>query len=134
MRVSLLLCDWAEVVAGKLYAQGIGWSVARAGHPLNMAVALVIRIPYNETNIRHRLEIRLVTDDGRPVPDESDAIRGGYEFEVGRPPGMVHGDEQIVVLASTIQGIALPVGRYTWDVYRGDTKLPESITFTLVDA
>ena len=42
MDVTLLLCDFAEAVNGKLYVMGGGWNVLFApGQPVTMSVAAV---------------------------------------------------------------------------------------------
>ena len=44
--VTLLLCDFAEAVNGKLYVMGGGWNVLFApGQPVTMSVAAVVAVP-----------------------------------------------------------------------------------------
>src|SRR3712207_6134998 len=67
MKVTMLLCDAAEEVGGKLYILGGGWSfLHRPGVPTNMALAIKIAVPWNETNQSHTLRAHLLTDDGEP--------------------------------------------------------------------
>jgi hypothetical protein len=87
---TLLLCDHAEAVGGKLYINGGGWNVLlRPGVPVNISLAILIEVPWDEANTEHRLRTYLLTEDGQPVSaphGEPLEVDGG--FEVGRPPGV----------------------------------------------
>ncbi|PZS02837.1 MAG: hypothetical protein DLM56_10870 [Pseudonocardiales bacterium] len=114
MRAVILLCDWAEVIAGKLYAQGVGWARTRADTPgIGSAVATLLYVPYDQTNRRVAVTCRLVTADGQPFPEQQPA-QFGYEFEIGRPPGLQRGAEQIMPFAAKVNGIIYPPGDYEW--------------------
>ena len=99
MRTTLLLCDYAQEVGGKLYILGGGWSIYR-GSPVTMGLAVKIAVPWDEANIPHDFAARLVTEDGGdPVLPKAE---GGAEpmrlefqgrFETGRPPGLPPGSE-----------------------------------------
>lgn len=132
MKATLLLCDWAEVVAGKLYAQGIGWSLTQANNPQNAsAVAMLLYVPYDMTNRKTSVKCSLLTADGQPYPDETPASFG-FEFEIGRPPGLKPGTDQIVPFAAKLGGIAFLPGGYEWQLeVNGDPIASE--TFTAID-
>lgn len=93
----LILADSAEVVNNKLYLIGGGWdTVALQGpfpnqHPC--AVAASFRVPWNETNQQHNIEIEIAEQDGKQLV----SIAG--QIEVGRPPGIPLGFTQRVQLA-----------------------------------
>ena len=93
----LILADAAEVVAGKLYLMGGGWTVLTVSNPFphrrNVGVAAAFRVPWNATNERHEFEIEFATEDGRVIGKAN----GG--FEVGRPPGIPQGMDQFVQMA-----------------------------------
>lgn len=112
MRASLILCDWAEVVAGKLYMQGGGWIATPAHKPMSQfAVASLVETPYDETNEIHDCRITLLTEDGVPYPlDQPMALSFG--FKAGRPPGLKPGMSQIVPHAAKIYGIPFAPGVY----------------------
>jgi hypothetical protein len=130
----LLVADWAESVSGKLYAQGIGWSGVRANVAVQLGVAIVVKVEYTETNVKHRLTARLVNGDGEPyLNEEEQPVRAQFDFEVGRPPGVVHGETQVITLAANFAGLKFAPGRYSWDLYNGDNKLPDAWTFTAID-
>ena len=79
------------------------------------------------------MELKLVDSDGHPYPDEENPVVMGFEFEVGRPPGMKAGEPQSVVLSSKLVGLSFAPGRYSWDLYYNGNKLPDSTTFTAMD-
>lgn len=119
MKATLLLCDAAQAVQGKLFILGGGWSIAGPG-PVTMGLAMKIEVPWDQANQVHDLRLTLVTGDGAPVllpeadggerPVEVDA-----KFEVGRPPGMRPGTPLDYVMALNIAAMPLPPGqRFEW--------------------
>src|SRR3974377_2306378 len=63
MKTTMLLCDYAQEVAGKLYVLGGGWSIYR-GTPVTMGLAVKIAVPWDGANMPHEFAARLVTEDG----------------------------------------------------------------------
>ena len=97
MKALLLLADAAEVANGKISALGAGWSVIGTPSP-PMALAVMIDVPWDQTNTKHKLEIELLDADGKPVSFQQGplgqplpALRVEAEFETGRPPGVPSG-------------------------------------------
>jgi len=62
----MLLADSAQVSEGKLFVLGGGWSRIGPG-PTPSAVAIIIEVPWDQTNVTHRWRLELVDSDGRPV-------------------------------------------------------------------
>jgi hypothetical protein len=92
----LVLADRAEAINGKLYMVGGGFD--RVGIPAipgtaDYDVALGFLVDYNETNERHEFQLRLEDEDSNEVMPPI-----GGAVEVGRPPGMVRGQEQRVMI------------------------------------
>ena len=58
MKVTMLLADVAQAVAGKLYVLGGGWSMMGSG-PTPSALAVKIDIPWDQANRPPILEDRL---------------------------------------------------------------------------
>jgi hypothetical protein len=128
MRVDAFLADTAEVINNKIYALGLGWNTIYArGFPVmhrRLALALTVNVPYTDTNSNHRLEVRLVTEDGQdhPIGMRPDAegkpsvlTAIGGEFTLGRPPTLVDGDEQIACFAFVIEGMRFEeAGKFEW--------------------
>ncbi len=105
MRVDAFLADSAEVVGNKIYALGAGWNTVfvrsfPAVHR-RLTVAAVVHVSFTDTNVSHRFELRLETEDGKP-----EAIQAlGGEFTLGRPPMLVDGDEQVACFAFAVDGM-----------------------------
>lgn len=115
----MILCDWAEAVNGKLYSQGGGWTHLLLGgnNPAaDMAVGLVVAVPWDETNKRHPLELRLMTDDGEQVMVGDQEVMGAGNIEVGRPAGIKPGSDLNAVVAFKFQGVPLEPGGYVWQL------------------
>ncbi len=128
MRVDAFLADSAEVVQGKIYALGAGWNTIfmprfPAAHR-RLAVAATVHVPFTDTNVKHHLQLTLVTEDGKDYPiglragedGKPQAIRAmGGDFTLGRPPQLVDGDEQVACLAFTIEGLRFAEpGMFNW--------------------
>ncbi len=102
---TFLLADHAEAVNGKLYVVGGAFNrIAADRFPAvhsHLSVGAVINVPWEATNQRHSLELRLIDADGVPViPEPIHAA-----FEAGRPPGLRAGDEQLVVMVFNFNGL-----------------------------
>lgn len=117
MSVTMLLCDAAQEVKGKLFILGGGWNVlTAAGTPVSMALAVKVGVPWLQTNDRHRITAQLVTQDGALVVLNDSPVRVEGEFEVGRPPGVPAGSSFNVPLAFSFQGLVLEQGEYRWEL------------------
>jgi hypothetical protein len=112
----MLLCDAAHQVGGKLYILGGGWTHAVTKGPLNMALGIVIAVPWERTNERLPIQAELLTDDGVPVNLGGLYVKADGQIEVGRPPGVKAGSEINAVLALPFTGIALAPGGYVWQL------------------
>lgn len=119
MQIDAFLCDSVVSAEGKLYVHGAGWNTIwaqsfPARHP-RVGIGIIIHVPYTATNQVHKLEVRVEDQDGNVIPigdappgtDSPDGkIRKlGGEFNVGRPPVLPPGDQQVVALAIQIDGL-----------------------------
>lgn len=105
----LILCDRAEVVAGKLYLMGGGWTRANAGEfPVDqaMGIAIGVSVPWDQTNRPHQLHLEMQDEDGHPQAKIDGA------FEVGRPPGTVQGQSQIFQFTANLRAQIQTAGRF----------------------
>ena len=113
MKIDILLtADSVQVANEKLYMLGGGWRyvhVRKFPTEHNMGVALGILVPWDQTNIRHDIEVVLVDEDGNQIL-ESPLIKG--QFETGRPPGMSPGSEQRVLMAVNFRAPLKNAGQY----------------------
>jgi hypothetical protein len=138
VHTTLLLCDHAQEVGGKLYVLGGGWSIYR-GSPVTMGLAVKISVPWDEANIPHSFTARLVTEDGRdPVLPKAE---GGAEampvnvegrFETGRPAGLPPGSDLDAPFAVNMTGLPLAPGRYEWQVLI-DGEPVDRVAFSVVE-
>jgi Family of unknown function (DUF6941) len=93
----LLLSDHSESVNGKIYALGAGWNQLRfpeLPQEFNFSIALGLDVPWDETNRQHTMTLHVEDPDGERLGDEF-----SLDFEAGRPPGSVAGQEQRIVLS-----------------------------------
>jgi hypothetical protein len=123
----IILCDYAQVHAGKLYVTGANVNLvmtpqAVPPHPINLWAGIIVTVPWNAHNEAHRLNVRLEDQDSHPVPfaqqlpgaQVPEDFDGSVvaQFNVGRAPIMQQGDESLVPLAVALN-IGLPkVGPY----------------------
>lgn len=93
----LLLSDHSESVNGKIYAMGAGWNQLRfpeLPHEFGFSIALGLDVPWDETNRKHTMTLHIEDPDGERLGDEF-----SLDFETGRPPGSVAGQDQRIVLS-----------------------------------
>lgn len=116
----MLVGDFARVVDGKLDVLGAGWAYA-GPDPVSMGIGVIIDVPWDQTNTRHELSLRLLGEDGEPAQlpapqgQPAGTIELQTEFEVGRPPGAAAGASMPFAMGLNIAGVPLPPGRrYEW--------------------
>jgi hypothetical protein len=136
MRATMLLCDAAQVVDGKLYILGGGWSLAGPG-PFPMALAIKMDLEWHESDRPHHWELSLSDEDGHevvlPTPEGDQPMRIGGELQVNRPPDLAPGATLDAVLAIGFTPMPLPGGRrYTWRLaVDGEVSEDRTISFTV---
>ncbi len=117
MEAILLLCDHAAVAEGKLYINGAGWTAVRANVPAPMGLAVLVRVGWNQSNVRHRVVLQLMTEDGRAALDpEGKPWRAEGSLEVGRPAGLKPGTPLDAPMALVFPAVPLLPGRYRWEL------------------
>jgi hypothetical protein len=93
----LILADAAQVVGSKLYLMGGGWDklTVNSQFPVDQrcALALSLRVAWNETNQKHNFEIEILSEDSDTEQPRS-LMKAGGQFEIGRPPGISPGQDQ----------------------------------------
>jgi hypothetical protein len=123
--VTLLLADSAQVADGKLYVLGGGLNeIGPGAQPL--AIAMLIEVPWDRTDIRHDWRFELLDEDGTPVLYDDQPIQVTGQFEVTRPDGLAPGTPLNVPMA--INFAALPVAPgtgYVWRLSVDDTGEPD---------
>ena len=63
---TLMLADSAQAVDNKLYVLGGGWSVTGPA-PTPSALAIAVKVPWDQLGRPHRMRIELLDSDGHPV-------------------------------------------------------------------
>jgi len=116
IRATMLLCDAAQSIGGKLYVLGGGWSLLRTAGPATMALAVKLSIPWSRSNESHQIEAVLVTAAGDDVQQEGQPVRATGAIEVGRPPGLRQGTPLDAVFVLTFQNLSLEPGGYVWEL------------------
>jgi len=125
----LLLTDYSEVLAGKVYAMGGGWNMLRfpslpTEH--HFGIAFGIDVPWSETNQPHTLRLEIQDPDGVRLGDEF-----VVEFETGRPPGAMHGQDQRIVLSLNAQVGFENAGPHAVVVHVGEDEVARSRFYVL---
>jgi hypothetical protein len=122
MEVTLLICDSAEALNGKLYIMGGGWNMLYAPQtPIRIALGVLIAVPWDETNQRREMRIELVTSDGEQVQVNGQEVAANAEFDIGRPPGVKPGSTLNAPFAINFDGLMLDEGGYEFVVRIGET-------------
>jgi hypothetical protein len=118
IEATMLLCDAAESIGGKLYILGGGWSQVGIplGAPMNMALAVKLSIPWDQTNRPINVRATLVTEDGQPVVLPVGPLTAEGEIELGSPPGWKPGTPLDAPLVMNFGGVSLGPGGYVWEL------------------
>jgi len=118
----MLLCDAAQAVGGKLYVLGAGWTHVQANVPVPMALAVRIRVPWDQSNEPFDVRLHLITAEGAEVDLGQGPVEARTRIEVGRPPGIRRGSPLVSVIALNAGALALPAGSYVWELEIDNTE------------
>ena len=117
----LLLSDHSESINGKVYAMGAGWNQLRfpeLPYEFNFFIALGLDVPWDETNQQHTMTLHIEDPDGERLGDEF-----SLDFETGRPPGSVAGQDQRIVLSLGAQTVFSGAGPHAVVVKVGGEEI-----------
>jgi hypothetical protein len=149
MDAKVMLCDFAEVSGGKLFITGAGISLLASGsptapYPVNISLAILVSIPWTETDSQHVMTIELISEatGGQERVMLSDQLPEGHApedmgtivfiFSAARLPTMMDGDESTMPVAVPLFGLPLPeLGPYFFSV-RIDGREMDRASFRLV--
>ena len=124
----LILADAAQIVGGKLYLLGGGWdriTVSKLPSLHHLALAMAVRVPWNETNQRRQFEVEVADEDGNRV------MKANGQLEVGRPPGVPPGQAQRAQTALQVNFEIKKLGTYVVNA-RLDGEEGRSFPFNIV--
>lgn len=122
MKVDMMVADYAQVHAGKLFVSGGAINLITPQSPgppfiTGFSIALTITIPWQATNQKHTLKVSIRDTDGALVPVSNELPPGApeedrgkflAEFNMGRSPIMLPGEESILPVAIPLMGLPLP--------------------------
>lgn len=117
MRATLLLCDNAEVLNGRLYVMGGGMTWIYANFPTPVAVAAMFDLNPSELGQSIQVTTRLYSFDGTPATG-TDASGNSFEYfitdTVTTPPADAgtHDHEVDFIWSGKWYGLTLAPGRY----------------------
>lgn len=133
LEATMLLCDWAEALQGKLYMMGGGWTQLSLNTPnVTITLAITISVPWDRTNMKLPILVRLLTEDGdEVVKPDGKPVRIEGQIEAGRPPGTKPGTTFVSPLTIRVGGFPLEPGGYSWRLSIGDEELAHA-PFTAV--
>jgi hypothetical protein len=112
-----IIADYADIAAGKLYLSGGGWdttSVATIPGQVRIAVAVGVRIGWEETNRPVPVRLAVVDDDAQEL------VRIEAAVNVGRPPNLLPGSAQLAQVAVNIAVNVTRAGGHAVIVRAGD--------------
>jgi hypothetical protein len=104
----MVLADAATVAEGKHYIHGAGWdTLGSVSFPFDqptIAVAILFRVPWNDANYPHIIELDVVDADGVSIlPTPPGPLRG--PITVGRPPQITPGNDLLVPLVFNLLAV-----------------------------
>lgn len=134
MKVTMMLADHVQVANGKLFVSGGGWTWIIAGAPFG--IALLVEVPWDRLNEKHKLRLELVDADGQPVggagPSGDQPVLIEGEFVGGRPPDHVPGTPLMMPVSFNVGGVPLePEQRYRWQLtINGESREEWTLAFS----
>jgi hypothetical protein len=111
-----ILADAVAAVGGKHYIHGGGWDTLTTNgfpsvHPM-MGAAVRLRVPWHDTNLPIQFALDVLDADGRSILPIPPGPPSGT-FNVGRPPELPMGDDQVFQLAFPLNNLRFDQpGRY----------------------
>ena len=117
-KVTMLLCDSAQVADGKLYILGGGWSFV-GPDPSPMAIAVKVDVPWTDADRPFHWTLELLDADGGnvflPTPNGNEALIVSGDFQAFRPEDLAPGTPLDIPLVVNFGPLPLDPGRrYAW--------------------
>lgn len=127
MKVTVLLADvGTNDPLGKLNLLGVGWNQTQVqpnGLTPDMALAVIIEVPWDQANREIHVLAELINEDGQPVelpvsPDKQEPLRIEHRPVATPPVGAPNGSPaQLGILVNLHGGLPLQPGAwYAWRV------------------
>jgi hypothetical protein len=114
---TMMLCDAAQSVGGKLYILGGGWNLLHTRTPPSMGLAVKLEIVEELAGRPLPVVARLRTSGGEPVVDDDKPVEFGGQMELGRRPGSESETSLASVFALQANFVGpLEPGGYSWEL------------------
>lgn len=138
VEAAIMLCDYAQVHGGKLYATGAAVNMVSPAdleppYSMSLYAAVVITVPWQTHNQLHKLAVSLIDEDGGKVPiaqplpgaqtDPDDEGSFVARFNAGRGPIMQAGDETLLAVAVPLNVKVPRLGAYRAVVHVDGTEI-----------
>jgi hypothetical protein len=126
VKVTMLLCEFAQEINGKLYILGGGWSrMVKLRDPIQLGLAIKLLIPWHLANEKMQFRAALLTQDGQSVTHQGQPVQIEGSLEVGRPPGLKQGTYLDSAMAFNLS-VPMELGAYRWDFSIGNHVLAQA--------
>lgn len=135
LKITMMLADHAAAADGKLYVNGGGWSITGPA-PSPGAIAVDMKIPWDERDHKHKLLLELLDADGQsvlvPAPFGVQPLRIEASLQAQGPFDVKPGTPLDAVFAINYGAIPLgPGARYERRLsVNGDTDEDWTLPFT----
>jgi hypothetical protein len=126
--LTVMLCDYAEAVNGKLYIAGGGWSELRGSGPADIALAVKMGLAWTDADRPVPLEAALLTEDGHTVEAAGEPVRFSAEVQASRSEDLPPGTPLDVAVAIRFSNLVLTPGGYRFEVSL-DGQLSTTVPF-----
>jgi hypothetical protein len=117
---SMMLCDFAQNVNGKLYIFGGGWNQVQRQPGITafeVTIAVKLDVPWDLANHRMDMVVQLLTDQGEVVDAGQDGpVRVEGQIEVARGLGLRQGTPLISALVIPFRIPDLDAGGYVFEL------------------
>lgn len=110
---ALMVANHVEAINGLLYLSGGGWTdlhrrILDGSVPTShFGIGMAVRVPWHETNKKHRYVVEVQADDTRQV-----IVHAEGDISVGQPPQLARGSVQHAIIAVSIDMTFPKAGSY----------------------
>lgn len=110
---ALIVANHVEAINGLLYLSGGGWTdlhrrIQDGSVPTShFGIGLAVRVPWHETNKKHRYVVEVQADDARQA-----IVHVEGDITVGQPPQLARGSVQHAIVAISIDLTFPKAGSY----------------------
>lgn len=128
---TMLIAESAQVAEGKLFLLGGGIAILPP-QPQPTALALLLQIPWTQSEERMDWMCELLDEDGTPVLVGDRPVQVNGQIQAGRPPTWPEGVPLHIPIAINFSALPVQAGRrYTWRLaIEGTTEPSWQVSFS----